>query len=143
MAEFIKITISLIIMASIAWFISFQLNPKSLCKDHSDPSMKKDYYECIPGGFALEKGTILEQDPDHHFLWDQDIKFVKDYKNKKEKIIKRPSKEFWECKDEFYLLTDEQMVNVNINDYCIYKGKNQKGGIKEKTVPSMIPQQDL
>lgn len=128
MTEFIKIAISIFLMACIVWFISFQLNPNSVCKEHSDPKLRKDYYECNPGGFALEKGTILERDPDHHFLWEQDMQFMKvpvkekDKKRNKENNIKTD----WICSDDFYLLTDEQLKEININDYCHKKNKQNK-----------------
>mgnify|MGYP003685726865 CR=1 FL=1 len=67
----IKMLVAFFFMFCIGWFVSFQINPYGFCDDHSDPKLKKDYYECFPLGFKLKKGSVLERAPENKFPWEQ------------------------------------------------------------------------
>jgi hypothetical protein len=42
----------------IVWFIAFQMNPYTHCKDHPDRRLRAEYYYCEPFGFDLKKGFL-------------------------------------------------------------------------------------
>ena len=46
------------IMFSLWWFIQFQRDPYTNCRDHDDKEMSGEYYECWPGDFVLSKGVL-------------------------------------------------------------------------------------
>lgn len=117
MTEFVKLIIAFGVLFVIGWFVSFQYDPYRVCKDHSDSSMKRDFYECEPGGFVLEKGTKLERNPEDRFPWEKhgDVIIGTSKPIKRMQPEEKPIKSHLEaikCKPEFYELSNSQIMNL-------------------------------
>ena len=108
----------------IGWFVSFQYNPYKLCKDHPDLALRRKFYQCEPGGFDLEKGTMLERSPEEMFPWEKHgDKIIGTNTRIKEKIQKKTKEEDKEnkkynCRPEFYEIKSKDLGKINIDEYC-------------------------
>lgn len=125
-----KLLLLSVALFGIGWFVSFQYDPYRVCVDHPDPSMKKDFYLCEPGGFILQKGTRLERPEDDRFPWEKHgdvIIGTEDPRRRRllEKEKKQKELDQWDCKPEFYQLDSKDLGKINLDEYCTRKkGKN-------------------
>ena len=126
-----QMSLTIFFISLIGWFVSFQYDPYRMCKDHPDPALRKDFYECEPGGFSLEKGTTLERSPEERFPWekhgDKIIGPNTRQKRTQRQIIEDEEKNRqYKCKPEFYKLDPKDLGKINLDDYC--EDKNKKTG---------------
>lgn len=59
MANFIKIMIQLLAflfcITAIGYFVAFEIDPLNVCRDHSNPKLRKTHFECTPLSLEIEK----------------------------------------------------------------------------------------
>jgi hypothetical protein len=65
----------------IYWFLVFESNPYTNCKEHPDRKLRAEYYYCEPFGFNLKKGFIDKSVPTP---WMKDQKHVDYLKHQKD-----------------------------------------------------------
>lgn len=125
---------------AIGWFVSFQYDPYRVCRNH--PTDKR-LYLCEPFGFELEKGTRLERPDEDRFPWEKKgdviIGTAERKAKQKQNYTREEIKDEWDCKDEFFLLGPDQWKNINIEDYCKYKGPKLRQQQNEELSPESLP----
>ena len=115
-----KLLIAGFFIFCIGWFVSFQYDPYNVCRDHSEPEMKKEYYECEPLGFAIKKGSLLERPPEDRFVWEKRGQYIIEdgTKQNKDKEIQRKKAE---CSQYHNILDSENWEEEidNVPAHCL------------------------
>lgn len=125
---------------AIGWFVSFQYDPYRVCVNHPT---NKYLYLCKPFDFELEKGTRLERNDDDRFPWEKKGDVIigthEPTKRRQKQISKEQLREEYDCKPEIFLLGEEQWKNIDIDQYCKYKGPTLKTKDDATLNPENLP----
>lgn len=134
MQDLIKIILISLALFGIGWFVSFQYDPYRVCVDHPEKALKKDFYLCEPGGFTLQKGTRLERPDEDRFPWEKHGDVIIGTENPRKRYKKEESEmknnlESFNCRPEFYELSDSEVLRLSpqqVNYYCTPKGQKTR-----------------
>lgn len=55
MSSVIQVILALVFFLVIGFFVAFNMNPESVCQDHSDRKLRKQFYECTPLKIKVKK----------------------------------------------------------------------------------------